>query len=227
MELEIRNKDIFPEPIQELMKVFHCARFFDEGMIVGSWVMPIYQELFGIRYVLRTMDIDFALQIITRNPGEPVNLEDILKGLGYVPILTASGWQKFSRAGFTVEFIVHRKGRKDDVVSIKRWNVTAVPLPFLDILLSFPLGVNFNEFVITVPELEAFFLHKLISSQRRIQETKHDKDLEQCSALTSKLNKDKLRKIALSFRFSKKTIRSILTSCEAIGFPPHTLGFLG
>jgi len=62
------------------------------------------------------MDIDFALQIITRNLGEPTNLEDILKGLGYLPIMTASGWQKFSRAGFTVEFIAHRKGKKSSFV---------------------------------------------------------------------------------------------------------------
>jgi hypothetical protein len=226
MELEIRNKDIFPEPVQELLKAFHRASFFDDGMMVGSWAMPIYQELFNIRYVLRTMDIDFALQIITKNSGGLIDLEDVLKGLGYVPILTAAGWQKFSRAGFTIEFIAHRKAGKDDAVSIKRWNITAVPLPFIDILLSFPLNVNFNEFIITVPELEAFFLHKLISSQRRIQETKRNKDLEQCSVLAGKLNKDKLRGIALSFKFSKKTKRSIVTSCELIGFPPYELGFL-
>jgi len=31
--------------------------------MIGSWVMLIYQELYGARYALRTMDVDFAVRI--------------------------------------------------------------------------------------------------------------------------------------------------------------------
>jgi len=62
MEILFKNKDIFPAEIQELLQAFFSVGFFDESLLIGSWVMPLYQEAFGIPYVLRTMDIDFAVK---------------------------------------------------------------------------------------------------------------------------------------------------------------------
>ena len=109
-------------------------------MLVGSWVMPLYQEAFGIQYELRTMDIDFAIKFATKDKGREADLEKVITDLGYIPIMMQSGICKFTRENFSIEFIVHRKGgRTEDVVTIKKWNITAEPLPFVDILLEFPL----------------------------------------------------------------------------------------
>ncbi len=62
MLLSISHKDIFPSRIQELFQALDHAGFFEESMLIGSWVMPLYQEAFSMPYALRTLDIDFAVR---------------------------------------------------------------------------------------------------------------------------------------------------------------------
>jgi hypothetical protein len=44
--------------------------------------MPLYQEAFGIPYVLRTMDIDFAVQLALSGRAEKVDLDKVITDLG-------------------------------------------------------------------------------------------------------------------------------------------------
>jgi hypothetical protein len=97
-------------------------------------------------------------------------------------------------------------------------------LPFVDLLLSFPFIADFGDFKIKAPLPEAFFVHKLITSQRRFSESKKDKDLEQCSVIAGHLDFDRLKTVIESVKFSKKTQKSLKASCEAIDFPPQKLG---
>ncbi len=103
-------------------------------------------------------------------------------------------------------------------------NGTSAPLPFVDLLLSFPFIADFGDFKIKAPLPEAFFVHKLITSQRRFSESKKDKDLEQCSVIAGHLDFDRLKTVIESVKFSKKTQKSLKASCEAIDFPPQKLG---
>ena len=48
MHIAVKNKDIFPGEVRELLQALHSVGFFEESMLIGSWVMPLYQELFGI-----------------------------------------------------------------------------------------------------------------------------------------------------------------------------------
>jgi len=188
--------------------------------------MPLYQEAFGISYVLRTLDIDFAVKFVHSDRDKKVDIEKIITDLGYIPVITQSGICKFTRENFTVEFVVHRKGGRDDeVISIKRWNITAAPLPFVDLLLSFPFIVDFGNFKVRAPLPEAFFVHKLITAQRRPGESKKDKDLEQCSVIAQQLDEGLLKAVVGSLRLSKKTRKKLRASCEVIDFPPQKLGF--
>ena len=220
---KITNRKIFPEPVERLLRALCGAGFFHDGMLIGSWVMPVYGEILGIRYVLHTMDIDFAVRFARKDYERTANIEEIIVDLGYLAVLTSSGVQKFSKEGFTVEFITHRQGNRD-VTLLKQWNVTAVPLPFVNLLLDFPVTADFVDFQVVVPAPEAFFLHKLITAQRRPEEGKRSKDLDQCSVIAQALDPDKLKDILSTFRFSKKTIKHLRTSCEIIGFLPQTLG---
>jgi len=102
--------------------------------------MPLYQEVFGIHYTLRTLDIDFAVTFVHPDSGRKVDLEKEITDLGYLPVIMRSGIRRFTRENFTIEFVIHRKGGRDDeIVSVKQWNITASPLPFVDLLLGFPL----------------------------------------------------------------------------------------
>lgn len=194
-------------------------------MLIGSWVMPLYQELFDIHYVLRTLDIDFAVKFAASDRDKKADLENIITDLGYIPVMMQSGIRKFTRENFTVEFVVHRKGGRDDeVVAIKKWNITAIPLPFVDILLDFPFIADFGDFRVRAPIPEAYFVQKLITAQRRPGESKRDKDLEQCSVIARRLDPERLTAVAGSLKFSAKSRKALLASCEAIDFPPRIMG---
>ena len=194
-------------------------------MLIGSWVMPLYQDAFGIGYALRTQDIDFAVKFVSVDRREKVDIEKIIMDLGYIPVLMQSGIRRFTRESFTVEFVAHRKGGRDDkIVSIRKWNITASPLPFVDILMNFPFTADFGEFKVRAPLPEAFFIHKLITSRRRPGESKKDKDLEQCSVIACQLDHDRLKSVVGSLKLSKKSQKALRDSCEEIGFPPQKLG---
>jgi len=225
MLLSISNKNIFPSQIQELFQALDHAGFFDESMLIGSWVMPLYQEAFGIPYTLRTLDIDFAVKLAASDKGKVNDLEKVITGLGYLPVMMHSGICKYTRENFSIEFVVHRKGGIDDeVVAIRQWNITAVPLPFINILLDFPFIADFGDFRLKAPIPEAYFVQKMLIAQRRPGEGKKDKDLEQCSVIAGRIASDRLTAVAASLKLSVKSRKALLASCEAIDFPPQRLG---
>ena len=51
--------------------------------MIGSWVMLIYQELYGARYALRTMDVDFAVHIAHTRSQLRADLKQLITCLLY------------------------------------------------------------------------------------------------------------------------------------------------
>ena len=213
-----------PGPVREALTALTTAGFFDDGLLVGSWAMLFYRELFGVQYVLHTDDIDFALKTAVATKKDRVDLEVALAICGFDPVTDIlSGLQKFLSGTFEIEFLIHRKGARDQIVTIGKYNVTAQPLPFLDLLFTEPLEVRASQFRVRIPSPEALFLHKLIIAQRRKKESKQEKDLEQCATLAPHLDQDKLAALASGYRMGKETVRNILKSCGHIDYPPNFL----
>lgn len=224
MEISLKNKNIFPPEVIELLQAFYSVGFFDESLLIGSWVMPLYQEAFGIQYFLRTMDIDFAVTFALSDRDKKTDLEKVITDLDYIPVVMQSGIRKFTRENFTVEFVTHRKGGRDvQIVPIRKWNITASPLPFVDILLGFPFIADLGNFKVRAPLPEAFFVHKLITAQRRPGEGKKAKDLDQCSIIARQINPERLDTVVGSLKLSRKTQKALKASCDAIDFPPQKL----
>jgi hypothetical protein len=214
-----------PAEITTLLGTLSNVGFFERSTLIGSWVMPIYQELYQASYVLKTLDIDFAVHTAHARKGLRADLEQIITGIGFIDYLSASGVQKFSSGGYEVEFLVHRKGGGDsDAMAVTEWNIIAQPLPFISILIDFSEEAKLEDFVIRFPIPEAFFIHKLIIAQRRRKEAKRLKDLDQCSALVDILRDDRLFQVIQSMRLSKETRRCLRSSCDSIGFPLHMIG---
>ncbi|HOE15905.1 MAG TPA: GSU2403 family nucleotidyltransferase fold protein [Syntrophorhabdaceae bacterium] len=225
MELKRTNKAIFSQPVSDLLEALSSVGFFEESMLIGSWVMPLYQEFFGMSYALRTMDIDFAVQLLQGERPRRIDLQGLIVSQGFAPFITQSGIQKFSREGFTIEFIAHRRGGRDeDPVFVKNWNITAIPLPFVSIMTDFPFMAECRGYQIKAPIPEAFFLHKLITSARRKGESKKMKDLEQCSVIAPGLDQKRLEEVYRSVRLSSRTWDAVRSSCETIHFPPQNFG---
>jgi len=126
----------------------------------------------------------------------------VMTGLGYIPVMMQSGICKYTRENSSIEFVVHRNGGSDqDVVAVKSWNVTAVPLPFVNILLDFPFTADFGGFRLKAPVPEAYVVQKMLIAQRRQGESRRDKDLEQCSVIAERADDERLAAVVGSFRF--------------------------
>jgi len=69
----------------------HSVGFFEDSILIGSWVMPLYREVFGINYTLRTLDIDFAVKFVQPDRERKVDLEKLITDLGYLPVIMQSG----------------------------------------------------------------------------------------------------------------------------------------
>jgi hypothetical protein len=217
--------NLFPVSIHGLLRTISRAGFFDRSVMIGSWVMLIYQVLHGARYALRTMDIDFAVHIAHTRSQLRADLKQLITGLGFTDYLAAEGVQKFTGGGYEVEFIGQRSGgRNKGFLSVPEWNVTAIPLPFINILMDFSDVAELDGFIIRFPIPEAYFLHKLIIAWKRSSGAKSGKDLEQCTAIMPVINDERLRQVAQEQRFGKETRRHIAASCDAIGFPLLRIG---
>jgi len=217
--------NLFPAGIHGLLRTISRAGFFDRSVMIGSWVMLVYQELYGVRYALRTMDIDFAVHIVHTQSRLRADLKQLIIGLGFTDYLAAEGVQKFTGGGYEVEFIGHRSGgHNTGFLSVPEWNVSAIPLPFINILMDFSDVAELDGFTIRFPIPEAYFLHKLIIARKRSSGAKRGKDLEQCAAIMQVINDERLRQVAQAQRFGKETRHHIAASCDAIGFPLHRIG---
>jgi hypothetical protein len=105
VEFKSTNNPPFPAPVASLLKELSTAGFFKESVLIGSWTMLLYHEFFNVSYVLRTMDIDFAIQLLRGKKSLKIDLYELIASHGFTPFLTQSGVEKFSREGFAIEFI--------------------------------------------------------------------------------------------------------------------------
>jgi len=224
----VKNKlpdNLFPCEITSLLQAISSVGFFESSILIGSWVMPIYRELYGILYVLQTFDIDFAVHVAHTKNKLRADLNKLITGLGFSDYFTADGIQKFTGSGYEIEFIGQRSGgREKNFLSVSEWNVTAMPLPFINILIDFSDEAVLRGFTIRFPQPEAFFLHKLIIAQKRLSDAKRDRDLEQCAAIMPVITDERIQQIVKKQRFSKETWRHIAGSCEIVGFPLQCIG---
>jgi len=217
--------DLFPDQIKNLFCAMSDVGFFERSVVVGSWVMLIYQELYGTRYILRTLDVDFGVHVAHKKSKLRADLHKLITAQGFTYYFDSEGVKKFTGGGYEVEFIGQRSGgRSKGALSVAEWNVTAIPLPFISPVMDFSEVATLCGFTIRYPIPEAFFLHKLIIAQRRLSDAKRDKDLEQCAAIMPVLKDERIRDIVKRQRFSRESKRRISASCEVIDFSLHRIG---
>ena len=213
----IRESGLFPEALEELLRAMGDADFFEDGILVGSWVFVLYGSIYGVEYPIRTFDVDFAVPPVLDPTRSSFDLEKIITSRGYLPITERSGWRKYTREGFGVEFITNRRGSRDGVDVIKPLNITALRLPFLDLLFESPITVDLPNIKLRIPSPESLFLHKLITSQRRIETTKAEKDLEQCRYLAKVIDFSKVTELLQKRHWSRESRKRLMAACEKIG----------
>ena len=209
----------FVPSVTELLKELSALGFFHHGLLIGSWPMSVYAEHFTLPYGLATNDIDFAVAGVVKMPEAPrETIPELMQRLGYTPLPDYTGIETFIQGEFEVEFLTHRRGGGGPpAVTVKPWQVSAQPLPFIDLLFIRPAEVSIGEFTIAIPSPEALMIHKLIIAQRRTgsdKENKKSKDLYQCEVLNQVAREEEVQRVLAEYPMSKDVRRAIETSCR-------------
>lgn len=175
------------EILLTVLRKFQEVGILTDLMLIGSWCLQFYRYHFEQPEklpVFRTLDVDFLIPHASRIKTE-VDVPEILRKEGFAPTYNrSSGIVKYNHRELQVEFLVPELGKGGDrVQEIKNLHIKAVALRYLNLLLDYPLFVNYEGLRIRVPEPAAFALHKFIISQRRINKEKQKTDLEMAKGL--------------------------------------------
>jgi hypothetical protein len=165
-----------------VLRDLQTAGILRHMMLVGSWCQNFYRHLFGNPVEIpaaRTLDAD--LLIPKRLPASAKgNIVELMEKNDFaVEIDMPSGLYKFTHQQLTVEFLTDPGPKPDEVVHrFKQLGVTAQELRYMSIPLSYRLPITYEDILLTIPEPEAFTLHKLIVCCLRKNEDKSVKDTE-------------------------------------------------
>jgi hypothetical protein len=167
-------------PVKELLVAFSRAGLWEAGAeVVGSWCFRIYQAHLGLSiYPLRTDDLDILIPIPW--PGRPVDVSEVLRGLGFDERITPDGSTVYHRPGIRVEFLCAARGKIAEEARATGLGVSSQALRSMDLLLDNPVRIKIMAGVtVTVPAPSAFTLHKLLICARRTKQHKRVKDTAQ------------------------------------------------
>jgi len=169
------------EILYVILKDLQDADVLKHVVLVGSWCQEFYRHQFENSFeipVTRTMDADILVPRRLKLE-HPVNLHELFSKRGFV-IKTRSntGFAKFIHRELTFEFLTDAGAKPDEThYPIKDLNIVAQELHFMGIPLAYSMIVQYKDLTLRIPEPEAFALHKLIVSQRRLKPEKREKDI--------------------------------------------------
>lgn len=173
---------------EEIIKIF--SQHGIKTILIGSYCIPFMKEGLGLNLpTIRTQDIDFLVTVPYQ--GKDVDVESILKTMGFSIGFNPDGSTYFSNGVFKVEFLTPEKGRgHDKAVSVKPLKIRATPLRYVQMLSEHPLKIEKDNYTYFVPNPWVLAYHKILVSRNRKTKAKKDKDLLQ-AALSIKGDKKK------------------------------------
>lgn len=187
----------------KLLKVFSDNGFSKHLILIESWAEYMYMAagiLPDYEAVIRTLDVDFLVKNL-RKPNPPMSIVGFAKDEGFfVEEDCLTGVTRLLTAdGFEVEFLIAQKGKGEHSALKTNLGITAQALRHLDLLSSNTITVDYLGITVTVPEPEAFVLHKMIINSDRKDKMEKDQvvinrmykclDHERFDALRDKLTK--------------------------------------
>ncbi len=183
---------------EEIIKIF--SQHGIKAILIGSYCIPALKEGLGLNLpTIRTQDIDFLVAVPYK--GKEVDVEAILKTMGFSIGFNPDGSTFFTNGVFKVEFVTPEKGKGyDKAVSVKPLKIRATPLRYVQMLSEQPLKMEKDNYTYFVPNPWVLACHKILVSRIRKTKDKKDKDLLQAIALLREIKKDPvLFKKALSY----------------------------
>lgn len=183
---------------EEIIRIF--SQHGISAILIGSYCIPVLKE--GLRLnlpTIRTQDIDFLITVPYK--GKEVDVEAVLKPVGFSIGFNPDGSTFFTNGVFKVEFVTPEKGKGyDKAVSVKPLKIRATPLRYIQMLSEQPLRIGRDNYTYFVPNPWVLAFHKILISRIRKTKDKRDKDLLQAVALLREIKKNPVMfKKALSY----------------------------
>lgn len=183
---------------EEIIKIF--AQNDIKAILIGSYCIPVLKENLGLRLpTIKTQDIDFLVNSPYR--GKKIDVESLLKLLGFSLGFHADGSTYFTNGVFKVEFLVPDKGKGTaDAYSIKPLHIKATPLRYLNMLFEESMDIKKEGYLFKVPAPWAFAYQKILILRYRKTEAKKEKDMAQINAILREVyNKPEMKRKAISY----------------------------
>lgn len=182
-----RAIDIQRITAEEIIKVFS-----QNGIIttlVGSYYLPVLKEDFGFNLpTIKTQDIDFLVKLPYK--GKAVDIESLLKPMGFSIAFNPDGSTYFTNGVFKIEFLTPEKGKgTDKAVPIKLLNIKAMSLRYLQMLFDQQINIKKEGYTYIVPSPWVFAYHKILISEKRKSKDKKEKDILQINAILREIFK--------------------------------------
>lgn len=190
------------------LNVMQKAKCLDSIIVVGSWAEYLYQQtgmIKGFEANMYTLDADFLVKNL-HSPRTPVSLPDVAKKNGFLYSEDyITGDSKISgKDNFEIEFLIARRGSGSQKLPRTNIGVNAQELTHINILSEFSTDIVYHGLALTVPEPEAYALHKIVINKDR--GIKAEKDRNAISHLYPYLNENRLRDIFESLSKKEKAV---------------------
>ena len=169
--MAIENKD----KINEVIEAFADAGFIDDVILIGSWCLDFYAEIFeGFIPNVRTTDIDFYVPDSKRASAS--FLSERLHTINYDHFQDSmTNKSRFvSPEGFEIEFLAKLNREGLGCVRLGSSGIFAESISYVDIFGSNYIELRRNNIKIKVASPSAFAIPKILINDRR--GTKAEKD---------------------------------------------------
>ena len=191
------------------LRLLENAGCLEHVILVGSWAEYVFQEtglLERFEANIKTMDVDFLLKN-QRLPRTPKNLPEAARAAGFlVDNDVISGITRiYNKEGLEIEFLLGKVGAGMEAALKTNLGVTAQTLRHMEVLKRHVCTVVFEGMTLSVPEPEAYALHKAIINHERGR--KQEKDLAAIRQLWPFLDQEVLQTtIASLTKKEQKTV---------------------
>ena len=179
--------DIQGVTAEEIMKVFSQNDI--RVTLIGSYCLSALKENMGFHLpTIKTQDIDFLVKAPYK--GKEVDIESVLKPLGFSIGFNPDGSTYFTNGVFKIEFLTPERGKAiDKAVSIKPLKVKAMPLRYLEMLFDQQVKIEKEGYTFLIPSPWIFAYHKILISKKRKSSDKKEKDILQVNAILREIFK--------------------------------------
>jgi hypothetical protein len=183
----------------DVIEIFDKEGLLPQVMIIGSWAEFIYQHCMDSGFVasLRTRDIDIFYHNLMRPQGVNIRISDSMKEKGFIyNEHRITGVGKFIKGDLLeIEFLTRVLGIGEQVNEIPALKLRASGIREINMLAQYPLDIECNDYIIKVPEPEAYILQKLLINPKRKQEDKKEKDIQAVKMLLGHVDMQRLIEI--------------------------------